>query len=218
MAIRKLKPVTPTQRFRTVADFSEITSTEPEKSLLEPLAKACGNDVERFASELALGAQVDSWDRRADRLSLLTLHAAKGLEFPVVFIVGCEDGLLPLRFGGVAACDLEEERRLLYVGMTRARERLLLCHAGRRRWRGKVRPAQPSPFLRDIAEQLLRRSVTRASYLSQSSRVLHFGLADAEGADSVEVRWHGGKATVLRDLPVDQVIHVVEPVPIALGK
>ena len=55
---------------------------------LQPLAAACGNDVERFVAELALGIQVDTWDPRADRISLLTLHAAKGLEFPVVFIVG----------------------------------------------------------------------------------------------------------------------------------
>ena len=69
------------------------------RELLKPLADTCGEDLERFLSELALGTQVDTWDPRADRISLLTLHAAKGLEFPVVFIVGCEDGLLPLTWG-----------------------------------------------------------------------------------------------------------------------
>ena len=65
--------------------------------LLSPLAERAGADADRFLAELALGAEVDVWDPRADRVSLLTLHAAKGLEFPVVFLVGCEDGLLPLR-------------------------------------------------------------------------------------------------------------------------
>ena len=67
--------------------------------LLGPLAERAGADPDRFLAELALGAEVDLWDPRADRVSLLTLHAAKGLEFPVVFVVGCEDGLLPMRFG-----------------------------------------------------------------------------------------------------------------------
>src|SRR5690606_41975244 len=67
---------------------------------LRPLAERCGSDLARFRDELALGVEVDTWDPRADRVSLLTLHASKGLEFPVVFIVGCEDGLLPLRWPG----------------------------------------------------------------------------------------------------------------------
>jgi uncharacterized protein (TIGR00375 family) len=124
--------------------------------LLGPLADRCGDDRERFLAELALGDEVDTWDPRADRVSLLTLHAAKGLEFPVVFLVGCEDGLLPLRFGAqFAAGELAEERRLFFVGMTRARSHLYLSHARRRAWRGSVRDATPSPFLADIQAALL---------------------------------------------------------------
>ncbi len=78
-----------------------------------------------------------------------------------MFIAGCEDGLLPLRFGPSddedAAEDLAEERRLFFVGMTRARNRLLLTCARRRLWRGKVRSLEPSPFLRDVEERLLDR-------------------------------------------------------------
>ena len=125
--------------------------------LLQPLATACGNDVERFLAELALGTQVDTWDPRADRMSLLTLHAAKGLEFPVVFIVGCEDGLLPLAWGQRSAADLDEERRLFYVGMTRAMTRLYLCHARQRLWRGRVQALAPSPFLDNLEEGFLDR-------------------------------------------------------------
>jgi superfamily I DNA/RNA helicase len=126
--------------------------------LLAPLAERCGDDLGRFLAELALGEEVDTWDPRADRVSLLTLHAAKGLEFPVVFLTGCEDGLLPLRWGGALDPAQEaEERRLFFVGMTRARSHLFLSHARRRAWRGTVRDAVPSPFLTDIEEALLDR-------------------------------------------------------------
>jgi len=132
-------------------------------ALLEPLAAACGDDLNRFLDQLALGVEIDSWDPRAERVSLLTLHAAKGLEFDVVFVVGCEDGVLPLSWGGRPdPAQREEERRLFYVGMTRARRRLVLSHADKRLWRGKVRKMPPSPFLREIAEQLLERRKSTA--------------------------------------------------------
>jgi uncharacterized protein (TIGR00375 family) len=131
--------------------------------LVAPLAERCGDDLDRFLAELALGDEVDTWDPRADRVSLLTLHAAKGLEFPVVFLVGCEDGLLPLRFGPQpSAAELAEERRLLFVGMTRARSHLFLSHARRRSWRGSVREAGPSPFLADLEAALLEHARSAA--------------------------------------------------------
>lgn len=126
-------------------------------ALFKPLAEVCGADKERFLAELSVGAQVDTWDPRADRIALLTLHAAKGLEFPVVFIVGCEDGILPLTWGEATDADLDEERRLFYVGVTRAQTRLYLCHARKRLWRGQVRPMAPSLYLSDIEERLLAR-------------------------------------------------------------
>jgi DNA helicase-2/ATP-dependent DNA helicase PcrA len=128
--------------------------------LLAPLATRCGYDLERFRTDLALGVEVDTWDPRADRVSLLTLHAAKGLEFPVVFVVGCEDGLLPLRWPGstddVDEEDVNEERRLLFVGMTRAQRHLYLTHAGERFRQGSVRKSTPSPFLDDLADSCER--------------------------------------------------------------
>src|SRR5215211_2414090 len=132
------------------------TDTAEALDLLAPLANRCGDDLDRFLAELALGDEVDTWDPRADRVSLLTLHAAKGLEFPVVFLVGCEDGLLPLRFGPQPTpAETAEERRLFFVGMTRARSHLFLTHARRRSWRGSVREAEPSPFLADLQAALL---------------------------------------------------------------
>jgi uncharacterized protein (TIGR00375 family) len=119
--------------------------------LLTPLAERCGDDLAGFRSELSLGIEVDTWDPRADRISLLTLHAAKGLEFPVVFVVGCEDGFLPLRWSGapdeVDDEHVREERRLLFVGMTRARRHLYLSQAAERLRQGSTRQTRPSPFL-----------------------------------------------------------------------
>ena len=129
--------------------------------LLRPAAVAAGDDLERFLSALSLGTEVDTWDPRADRISLLTLHAAKGLEFPVVFIAGCENGLLPLTWGKASRSVLDEERRLFYVGVTRARSKLLLSRARKRAWRGRIRELPPSPYLADIEERLLERHRSR---------------------------------------------------------
>ncbi|MCA1702098.1 MAG: ATP-dependent helicase, partial [Actinobacteria bacterium] len=123
--------------------------------LLKPLAGQCGEDLERFRTELLLGVEVDTRDPRADQISLLTLHAAKGLEFPVVFVVGCEDGLLPLRWSGGSGDDTDaehvcEERRLLFVGMTRAQQHLYLSHAAERVRHGTTRKTSRSPFLADL--------------------------------------------------------------------
>jgi DNA helicase-2/ATP-dependent DNA helicase PcrA len=153
--------------------------------MLEPLATRC-SDLDQFLTELAMDSEIDLWDPRADRVSLLTLHAAKGLEFRVVFLVGCEDGILPMRWSTAArdetSADLTlsdgatvpagaptsrtgadgEERRLFFVGMTRARDQLYLLHARKRRWRGKPCELPLSPFVRIIEERLLARQTSRA--------------------------------------------------------
>ena len=126
--------------------------------LLLPLARRCGAEADRFRSEVALGAETDALDPRAEAITLLTLHGAKGLEFDVVFLAGCEDGLVPLRFGGTAPLDeaeVAEERRLLFVGMTRARNRLMLSCATRRTRHGREQPAGRSPFLTPVEPGLL---------------------------------------------------------------
>jgi uncharacterized protein (TIGR00375 family) len=133
--------------------------------ILAPLARRCGDDLAAFLTEISLGAEADALDPRADAITLLTLHAAKGLEFAVVFVAGCEKGLLPLWFPGAdpgagrrAGPDLAEERRLLFVGMTRARTHLLLTCAARRRRHGASAEGGPSPFLAAIEPRLLDRS------------------------------------------------------------
>ena len=138
-------------------DAPDRTALLAAAELLRPLALRSGDDLEAFLAETALGGEVDAWDPRAERISLLTLHASKGLEFPVVFLVGCEDGLLPLTWPGLEELDLAEERRLFFVGITRARSRLFLFHSRRRTFRGETQETCPSPFLADLEEALLDR-------------------------------------------------------------
>jgi len=131
--------------------------------LLRPLAARAGDDLQRFLADVAVGGEVDTWDPRAERVSLLTLHAAKGLEFRVVFLVGCEEGLLPLTWPGAEPeeADLSEERaeerRLFFVGITRACARLFLFYSRKRTLRGRTVEPRPSPFLADVEEALLER-------------------------------------------------------------
>ena len=139
----------------SISTPSEELAIRTAAEALAPLADRSGDDLTRFLDERAMGAEVDTWDPRADRITMLTLHASKGLEFPVVFIVGCDDGLLPLRPWGGAEIDYAEERRLLFVGMTRATTRLILTGAARRTFRGSTSETAPSPFLSSIDRALL---------------------------------------------------------------
>ncbi|WP_089154858.1 UvrD-helicase domain-containing protein [Micromonospora sp. NBS 11-29] len=127
--------------------------------LLTPLARRCDDDLGLFLNQLATGAEVDALDPRAEAVTLLTLHAAKGLEFPVVFLVGVEDGLLPLRWPGTEPDEdaVAEERRLFFVGLTRAQDRLYVSHTARRSRHGTERETRPSPFLDVIDPALFDR-------------------------------------------------------------
>ncbi len=140
-----------------VKAIAEKTQTWEAADLLLPLAQRCGNDLEKFYNDVSTGAEVDALDPRAEAVTLLTLHAAKGLEFPVVFLAGAEDGLLPLRMPGrpPSTEDIAEERRLFFVGITRAQKRLFISHAANRVRFGSERESRPSPFLSDIDKVLL---------------------------------------------------------------
>jgi DNA helicase II / ATP-dependent DNA helicase PcrA len=109
----------------------------------------------RFLEEVALVSDQDTLEDRPDRVTLITLHAVKGLEFPVVFMVGLEEGLLPHRRALEDDRELEEERRLAYVGMTRAKDRLYLLHAHHRSTWGVGAVAEASRFLTELPEELL---------------------------------------------------------------
>jgi DNA helicase-2/ATP-dependent DNA helicase PcrA len=108
------------------------------------------NRLEGFLEQASLVNDTDAWEVDDNRATLMTLHAAKGLEFPVVFIVAIEEGLLPHERSRAEADQLEEERRLFFVGITRAREELHLSMAKYRSFRGQSRMAIPSPFLMQL--------------------------------------------------------------------
>jgi superfamily I DNA/RNA helicase len=147
------------RRLTAGASPGRATDLRSAAAALSPLARRCGGDLTAFLAEIALGAQADALDPRADAVTLLTLHAAKGLEFDVVFLAGCERGLLPLWLPGQdPTAETAEERRLLFVGMTRARSRLYLSYAAQRARRGAIAGGGGlSPFLAGISPDLLRR-------------------------------------------------------------
>jgi DNA helicase-2/ATP-dependent DNA helicase PcrA len=162
-------------RMTEAGDAGAALDARTAGEVLAPLARRCGRDLDRFLTEISLGAETDALDPRADAVTLLTLHAAKGLEFEVVFLAGCEKALLPLWLPGqppLAAAELAEERRLLFVGMTRARARLFLTCASQRTRQGSTREAGVSPFLAAIDPALLDRSTGPARPVRPASRQL----------------------------------------------
>ena len=131
-------------------NIMELRNTAREFSLMEP-----PNGLTDLLERLALVADVDNYNESPDALTLITLHQAKGLEFPVVFMVGMEDGLLPHVRSMDSPEELEEERRLCYVGITRSKERLYLLRAFRRGFMGGGGgPSGPSRFLYEIPRKL----------------------------------------------------------------
>jgi DNA helicase-2/ATP-dependent DNA helicase PcrA len=143
-----------------------------------------GESLSEFLDHAALVSDADDYDENA-RVTLMTLHAAKGLEFPLVFLVGLEEGLFPHSRTLLAPDDIEEERRLCYVGMTRAMDTLVLSRARYRRRYGTDMPeaSVPSRFLEEVPEELLQDlgSSRRASHVSSdygSSR--HYAYEDED--------------------------------------
>lgn len=136
----------------------EKTEDEMPLKKLLALADDFGKDMEAFIKFCALGTGVDTYSTQIEAVTLMTLHAAKGLEFECIFIPGCEHGLLPYSLFENQQSDFEEERRLLYVGMTRAKKYLYLTHANRRFLHGREYRSDRSPYLNHIEEELIELS------------------------------------------------------------
>jgi DNA helicase-2/ATP-dependent DNA helicase PcrA len=122
---------------------------------IEPEDLDTFSELDLFLQRVALVADIDRVDPDADTVTLMTLHNAKGLEFPVVFITGLEDGLFPLGRVYDDPAEMEEERRLFYVGVTRAEDKLVLSHARQRRRAGEYMYGRQSPFVGSIPEALI---------------------------------------------------------------
>ncbi|MDX1708154.1 MAG: UvrD-helicase domain-containing protein, partial [Desulfobacterales bacterium] len=146
------------QHLSQVPQLSNFVNTEPKSreafNNLLSLSKEVNEDMSSFLATAALLSDTDAYLSRAEKVALMTLHAAKGLEFPVVFIAGCEDDFIPLKPQGNRKADLAEERRLFYVAMTRAMQQLFLTRAKKRSVYGKRLTRHPSPFLSDIEKHL----------------------------------------------------------------
>jgi DNA helicase-2/ATP-dependent DNA helicase PcrA len=142
--------------------------------------------LDHFLQRVTLVADVDALDADADAITLMTLHNAKGLEFPVVFISGLEDGLFPLARAYDEPAQLEEERRLFYVGITRAERKLYLTYAEERRRNGELMLSKPSSFLEAIPEAMLdKRSTIK---VRSSGRAAMRGTSSTWGGG-----WRGGR-------------------------
>jgi superfamily I DNA/RNA helicase len=154
-----------------LAEPAVSRETREAAELLATLAVPFGYDLAGFLEHLPLW-QAGDLELVPQRVALLTLHAAKGLEFPLVFIAGCEDGLLPLRFAGREPEDADEERRLLYVGMTRAKSRLVLTRALRRHILGGAATRVPSPFLAGLPADWVQHSERAERRRAEQLRLL----------------------------------------------
>jgi len=140
----------------TDAAFSKIENVDELINVIMGLEQGEEKiSLESFLDKVSLVTDVDLYEDKGNRVSLMTLHCAKGLEFPLVFIVGIEEGVLPHYRRGEEVEDMEEERRLFYVGMTRAKERLFLSRAEKRSTFGVGRANLPSRFLDELPVELL---------------------------------------------------------------
>lgn len=128
-----------------------------------------------YSDQDALGQNGEELEYNVEKVSLMTLHGAKGLEFPVVFIIGCEQNFLPLDIIRMRG-EPPEERRLFYVGMTRAKEQLYLTYAKRRQLFGQTLLQNPSPFLSDIAEELKAYEAAKRSLPKKDPDALQMKL------------------------------------------
>ncbi len=124
-------------------------SSSPDAPLSERL--------EKFLENITLDSEEEDEEDKGDAVTLITMHSCKGLEFPHVYIVGLEDGLLPHSRSKVEGT-LDEERRLFYVAVTRAMLTLTISHCGGRKKYGQLLPCQPSPFLKELPEELVEHS------------------------------------------------------------
>jgi DNA helicase-2/ATP-dependent DNA helicase PcrA len=178
--LSKLADAQPDEVIRQVLDrsgyrrvFQDSTDVEDQERLanIEELITAArqfaAEDSSRtladFLENITLASDVDSWDERQDWVSVMTLHSAKGLEFPVVYMAAVEQGLLPHERSLAKEEDVEEERRLAFVGITRAKEELYLSHARLREFRGQTLYAVPSMFLDELPDDAIEQIDLSAS-------------------------------------------------------
>ena len=137
--------------------------------------------LEGYLEDIALISDIDNYNESADQVVLMTIHSAKGLEFPYVFLIGMEEGVFPSEMSKYSEADLEEERRLAYVGITRAKKELYISNSVTRMLYGRTQRNEPSRFLREIEPEYIEE--TRSPVLEQRSRL--GGWGSGYGSDTV---------------------------------
>ena len=158
--------------------------------------------LEAFLSSAALASDLDNLEEGASKVSLMTLHSAKGLEFPIVYLVGVEQGLLPHSRTLNDPLEMEEERRLCYVGITRAQEQLFMTYTRERRLWGYREPAVPSQFLKEIPEDLVTSNVENATqYRSRTTPIA--------STQTPSIDWSVGDRIVHKDFGEGEITHVL---------
>jgi superfamily I DNA/RNA helicase len=158
---------------------STIGRDARKKEIFSGLVKTAAQytaNPDGFFEAISLQEETDAYEFQDEKVALMTMHAAKGLEFPIVFIVGCEDGFIPYCRPGKGVQDLEEENRLFYVAMTRARERLYMTYAKKRTIYGKTSERALSPFVRYIEEGLRSHERARTKIKAPKQKEKHVQL------------------------------------------
>ncbi|OLR55671.1 ATP-binding protein [Hornefia porci] len=167
----------------TVESEGRIENLMEFKSVIYDYEKGTENpSIEEFMEQLTLAAEVDNYDEHQDTVTLMTMHSAKGLEFPVVFLPGLEDGLFPGNKAFDDPSGMEEERRLCYVGMTRAKELLFLSSAEERTRYGRTEYTRESQFLRELDRRLIEGDAVYQRKTGDSSLGVSTGSRDGYAA------------------------------------
>ena len=139
------------------------------------------NALGEFLSQVSLVSDIDSMDEIANNVTLMTLHASKGLEFPIVFLAGCDEGIFPSARCSNSISELEEERRLMYVGVTRAETKLYLTTAKRRQMWGEYKYYTPSRFLEEIPSKLVEQEESAFSEFTENRSTFKNAVKSVKG-------------------------------------
>ena len=169
-ALKNENTIEANARIDNLNEFLTVTQAFDQQFAQSPEYENVEEDekLSLFLNDLALVSDIDSLEEETSQVTLMTLHAAKGLEFPIVFLVGMEEGLFPLLRANDDKADMEEERRLAYVGITRAEEELYITNAISRTIYGRTQFNRPSRFVDEIEEDLLEPIGTYAKRQLQS--------------------------------------------------
>lgn len=160
------------------------------------------NSLEAFLASASLSSDLDDLNEEQQKVSMMTLHAAKGLEFPVVYLVGMEQGLLPHNRTLNDPLEIEEERRLCYVGITRAQEQLFLTYTRERRLWGNREPAVSSQFLQELPGELIDSNINVASAYRRRTRA-------EKTSNAIDIDWSVGDRVLHHEFGAGEITHVL---------